>query len=421
MARTGYDRGITFLLLAGVFILSIFVVVLFWAVLPGTFRINESPDYIFFYEPVARNLLAGRGLIDTDGAIAIRYPPGYPIILAGIFGLSELLNIPEGTVLSAVILLCMGLTSIFVFLLAKGMWGRFPALISPLIWITYPGALWLTKQPNSEIPFLVFFYSSFCLLWHGLHCRRCFWVFCFVSGLLLGFAMLIRPIAIGAGVVMVAIVWLIAPQIRVGFKLSLITMLLLGSSLVIFPWEVWVYSKTGRVVPVSTAGTPSLRDGLTFAVAPKSWRKGVEIPQDVKALMKDVYAHYDQLQSFGEITSFMSKKLQKNPVTVAKLFLIKATRSWYGTDSQRYETTIQVIQAAYLILILGATIAIWSKGGFAPKLTLGIWLMVLYFWGMATLTLSIVRYIIPVMGLLFVLIPGLFFKPSVKKLTTSGC
>ena len=34
----------------------------------------------------------------------------------------------------------------------------------------------------------------------------------------------------------------------------------------------------------------------------------------------------------------------------------------------------------------------------------------LYFWGMTTLVLSIVRYMFPVMGLLFILMPGILIK-----------
>lgn len=161
MSKGRDDKSTAFLVLAGVFILSIFVILLCWSALPEVFRINESADYIVFYEPVARNLLAGRGLIGTDGTIAVRYPPGYPFILAGIFGLSKLLNIPEGIALSAFILLGMGLASVLVYLLARTVWGTFPALFSSLVWITYPFTLWLTKQPNSEVPFLAFFMGVF--------------------------------------------------------------------------------------------------------------------------------------------------------------------------------------------------------------------------------------------------------------------
>ena len=38
------------------------VTLLFWITLPTTFQ-NTNSDYILFYEPVARNILAGRGFM----------------------------------------------------------------------------------------------------------------------------------------------------------------------------------------------------------------------------------------------------------------------------------------------------------------------------------------------------------------------
>ena len=197
---------------------------------------------ISFYEPVARNILAGRGLVTPDGGPALRYPPGYPLLLAGIFGLSHLLDIPEETGLSAFVLLCTGLTSVFVYLLAQSVWGPLPALLSALIWMTYPFALWLTKQQGSEVPFLVVFYGGVYLFWRALLCKTRSWPVYFLSGLLVGVAMLIRPIAIGVVMVMSVILWLVDREIAVRCRLFLVMMLLLGNLVAVLPWEVWVYS-----------------------------------------------------------------------------------------------------------------------------------------------------------------------------------
>src|SRR5262249_29942368 len=50
---------------------------------------NENSDYTSFYEPVAQGILDGQGLL-FNGKLALRYPPGYPVILAGLFRLSTL-------------------------------------------------------------------------------------------------------------------------------------------------------------------------------------------------------------------------------------------------------------------------------------------------------------------------------------------
>src|SRR5690348_2988377 len=110
-----------------VFVTSTLVVVFFWIILPTTIQ-NVSGDYTLIYEPVARNLLEGRGFMLRDGTPVISRPPGYPLVLAGLFGFSRLLGLPEEAVLAAFNLLSMGLTSAFVFMLARSIWGPFPAL-----------------------------------------------------------------------------------------------------------------------------------------------------------------------------------------------------------------------------------------------------------------------------------------------------
>lgn len=396
----------------GAFAASLLVVLLFWMIMPPSLRVNESSDYTDFYEPVARNILAGRGIIQRDGVPAIRYPPGYPALLAGVFGFSHLIGVSETITVSSFILLCMGLSSAFLFVLARSIWSPLAAFASSLIWITYPFSLWLTKQSNSEIVFMAVLYGGFCLFWHLLLHKSRAWPIYFLSGLLSGFAMLIRPIAIGIGFIMVTILWLIGRQMSRRLRLFLTTMILFGNFTAIFPWEAWVYSKAGTVVVLSSGGGPSIVDGLTFALAlvpnsDKSYRE-VPVPHDVAAMMQDISGSSAEMNSFEDVISVIIGKLGTQPLTVTKLFALKIARSWYGTDSGRFETAIMLIQSFYLIMVLWATGAAWRQGGLAKQLAISIWLIVFYFWGMTILVLSILRYMVPAIGLLFVLLPASF-------------
>jgi hypothetical protein len=394
-----------------VFISSIGATILFWMLLPSTMLINESSDYIDFYEPSARNIIAGHGFT-IKGIPALRFPPGYPLLLAAIFTLSTFFNIPEEAALSAFVLLSMGLTSIFVFLLARSVWGARSALLAPLIWMTYPFALWLTKQPTSEMPFLVVFYGGFCLFWYALGGGgRRSWPLFFLVGLLAGFAMLIRPIAIGICLVMGVILWVVGHEMTARLRLLLLSMILLGNLAAILPWVGWVYSTTGRVVLLSSGSLPAIHDGLTFAVRQsKGYRVTVKAPQDVVALMQDIDAHSSERQSLAGVIMAMLDALRAQPITVAKFLGLKVVRSWYGTDSGRFETQIMLIQAVYLGLVLWGSGYAWRQGGMAKQLTISIWLMVLYFWGMTVLALSILRYMVPAIGLSFVLLPAILCR-----------
>jgi hypothetical protein len=391
---------------------SIITTLLFWVILPTTLRINENDDYKGFYERVAKNIIAGHGFTIADGTPALRYPPGYPLLLASLLRLSDILHLPEETVLSAFILISMGLASVFVFLLARSVWGAWSALVSSLVWMTYPVTLWLTKQPNSEIPFLLVFYGGFCLFWYALLSRRRAWPVFFLVGLLAGFAMLIRPLAIGTGLLMGTILWVVDREATVRFRAFLVMTILLGNLVAILPWQMWVYSVTGKVVVLSSGGVPSIRDGLTFAVAqtPTSYRQMVNVPHDVTTLMQDILGYSNEMRSLNGVVVVMMDKFRTQPLTVAKLFGIKAARSWYGTDSGRFEPWIMLIQAPYLVLILWGGVCAWRQGGIAKQLTICICLMLLYFWGMTVLALSIVRYMAPMIGLSFILLPAAFFR-----------
>ena len=147
----GADPRVRF---AGVVAATAPVTGLFWLVLPAAYRADEGSDHQTFYEPVARNLLAGRGAVREDGAAATRYPPGYPLVLAGLLGLAALLHLPESVVQASFLLVGNGIIAGLVYCLAGRVWGR-GAWVAPLAWGTCPLALWMTKQPGSELPFLI--------------------------------------------------------------------------------------------------------------------------------------------------------------------------------------------------------------------------------------------------------------------------
>ena len=171
----------SFWIASGVCAVSIIVTLIFWLILPDTYQIIEDTDYRGLYEPLARNILAGRGFI-SDGIRIGSSPPAYPVLLAGVFGLAHLLSVPESYVLSAFILVCGGLSSICLFLVARSVWGLRAGLVTSFLWISYPVALWLTKQPNSEIAFTTVFYAGFGLFLLALVRKTTAWSVYLIAG-----------------------------------------------------------------------------------------------------------------------------------------------------------------------------------------------------------------------------------------------
>ena len=403
-----------------VLILSALISVVFLKALPDRFRQNEETDYFFSYEPIARNFMAGQGLSRDGEHLATEYPPGYSLILAAIYSGSNLLGVSEDAALSAFAVICMALVSMFVFLLARMFWGTLPALISALVWMTYPFGLWLTKQPNSELPFMVVLYGGFCLFWYALSRRLPARVY-FLCGLIFGAAMLIRPIAMGVGLVLSVLVWFTRREMSRRTRGVMIAMLLVGSLIAILPWEAWVYHKTGQVIPLGSNGVKSMRDGLTFAAWSKGYREEGNTSPDVLQVMENIRAHEEEISTFGDFRSVMSREFRDHPVGMTKLLLLKLGRSWYGTDSKRMETPILLIQLAYLLLVGWGAWNAWKRGGKYRGLVIGVLLITVYFWGMTFLALSILRYLVPVVGLLFVLVAGCYprrLRTELKPATT---
>ncbi len=404
--------------LMAVFLSSIFVTCVFWTVAPTNFKGEEGSDYLAFYHPVAVSIAEGRGIRLPNGTPAIRYPPGFPLILSGIFGLSDRLRISQVRLLSAFTLFCMALASALVFGLARAVWATLPSMLAAFAWMTYPLALWLTREPASEVPFIVLLYASFLLFWSSLRKNRQSFLTYLLAGLAIGAATLVRPAAIGIGLLMGLILWFVKRDSPARLRLTLIAALLLGNLIVVLPWEAWVHARTGKVVVLSSGGVPSLRDGLTYAVNSKGFRERSTVPASVVLLMQEIQSHYDELRSLRDVGSLMGREFLAHPVAVVELVGIKVARSWFGTDSQRKEIPILMVQLFYLPFVVLSTRAAWKQGGEQRQLAVSVWLVVLYFWGMTVLVLSIARYMVPVMGLLFVLLPALL--PAKRDRIASG-
>jgi 4-amino-4-deoxy-L-arabinose transferase-like glycosyltransferase len=371
------------------------------------YRLTAGTDFAAFYEPVARNLVDGRGLVDLKGHPAVRYPPGYPFIVAAVLVTARTGLVSENVAFAAVAVGAMAVSCALLWWMARTIWPARLAWLAPALWMTYPLVLWLTLQQSTEVPFTAVFYGSLALFWRATLDTRPRPGKYFVSGLLLGAAMLIRPIAIGAWVVFVIAAWLMHRTAARRVRLLVAGALIAGVAVTVVPWEVWMWRQTGRIIALSDGGASSLRDGLTFALNQKRFRQGVKVPDDVEALMHRLQDKYDTLTSVGATAGVLWAEFTDRPDTVIKLFAVKALRSWFGTDSHRLERETGAVQAVYLLLALAGGWLCWRAGGRTRRL---MWLvagLVLYFWVMTISVLSIVRYMAPVMGLLFLLTPPL--------------
>lgn len=380
------------LLLACIFLICISVILVFLLFFkhtgPAEHEIPGS-DYEVIYKPMADNLLAGKGIPLAKG-MPVSAPPGYAFFLAPMFILARTFAIDEVSFIVFANAIIAGLASCFLFLLIRQTFNRNVALLATALWISYPLHLWFIKNPNTEVPFLLPFFIALWLSIKSIE-RRSLGLM-FSVGILLGISILIRPFVLFLPIFLIffpMILW--RKQIPV-VKFSLA--LLIGTIVTISPWVVYASSATSRFVLVSSAGVRTAATGLSFAFVGNG-KHQYTVPEDVRLLMMKV--RHIPMTTTKEFATFITHELATQPVAMMKLLALKFVRSWYATYGMWWEKQLLLLQLPYIAsALLGIYYVFRQKKIFNTSLLLTV---ILYFWAMTFATLSIVRYMVPVMSL----------------------
>jgi hypothetical protein len=237
-------------------------------------------------------------------------------------------------------------------------------------------------------------------------------------GLSAGFAMMIRAAAIGLGLLMAGLALFGIGGKRPRERMALAAVIVAGSLIAVAPWQFWVRGKTGEFRMVG-GGLAGIKDGLTFTgplntkgTTKRQYRRRVRVSEGLAELTDAVQQRYSRLRSLSDVAAFLREQLKERPAAVVELLGRKVARSWYGTDSGQYEWPILVMQLLYSMpLVLGLRAAWRSGREFSRGSVCAALAVVVYFWGMTVVVLSIVRYMMPAIGLLFAFLPALGSPP----------
>ena len=393
----------TFVLLSFCALLALSAHLLFLTAMPVSWRASRSADFRTYYEPVAARVAAGGGLYLPSGKPAVRYPPGIPLIYGATFWTAQQLGISRALGMRLLQAVFVVAAAVLIATIAVLIFPPRFALLTSLLWSTYPLQLWLTKQPSGMNAFSVLLLLTVLLF--------LFWCrngsrpvsYGMIVGASLAVTSLVKPFAIGLPVVFGILAWLCSVPCPWRKRAVFSGCLLLMYLLVLLPWEIWARQATGQWLPLSRGGPAALVDGLSFGLArPKA--SELPLPDDVHLVARDVAMHADQFTSSGRVLQFLRIEVREKPIAVVHLFLIKAIRSWYGNDSHTHEKWILLIQLLYLpLVLLGGNLA-WGIETRRRNFLIVAGTVTLYYWGMTTIaTLSIVRYMVPASALLMVL------------------
>jgi len=397
IVRWGLDRP-----LRTTVVLTCVSIACLWLVFQPSFFQTETnfaalaPDY----EPQVRSLLAGNGFG------SFRYPPVFPLILAGLEVASQPTGVDDGH-LGALLLLVSAVSgSVLIFLLGERLWGPRWGLFCVAVWLAYPVFWRLWLQPLSEAPFVVLLLGAFLLLLRSSVPENAGHRRLLLTGLMLGLAMLTRPSGIGLPLVFGLYLLFRKGGESLRRRLSSALLLLAGALLAILPWEAHVWRSTDEIIPLSTGGVPTVLDGLTYAVDP-SEKRPVWVPESVRNLQWEIHEmSYRELDSIGSIARFLLEKMKETPSAVFQLGAIKAARAWYGTDSGVLDGWHLLFQIPVVTGLFVGIVKTWRRKS-TREVGVLIALTVLYFWLITTAALSIVRYMVPALALMVITLPAL--------------
>lgn len=355
--------------------------------IPGT-------DYFVRYEPMADNIIQGKG-ITIGGRVDPGYAPGFSIILAGIFVLSNLLGLAR---LDMIVLMNVILTAILacvLFFIAKEIFDKKIATIASAVWMAYPFNLWFLKNPNSEIPFLLILYSGIFLLILALK-RRNDLKFVFLSGFALGASSLVRLPALFFSFFLALLIFFLFKKKSLKIKFLLAIILLSGNFLAILPWGVYSFSNNGGFIPVSNLASEGFSAGFTFLLGTD--RGGISLSKETREALEELK---ERSQSENGNKALI-EAFKNKPEIFLKLTWLRMARAWYATGMMWWENVIMAVQLFYLVLAAAGIIYAYNRYKEKIKYLILLLGIIIYFWAMSFLTIPILRYTIPAMPLVII-------------------
>ena len=355
--------------------------------IPGT-------DYYNYYKPIAENILQGKGFVlhgkDISGIGFV-----YPFFIAGVIFFSDASGISPLCLIVFFNVLLASFSSCFLFLFVKEIFNKRIALFSSFLWLTYPFNLWLLKNPNTEVPFIFFFFLS--ILFFVFSVKKKKQRYFLLSGFFLAVSLATKLIVLFLPIVFVVFIILFLKSAEIKARILSVVFFFLGLLIVILPWFFYISPANNIFITLPGRTPNTIVSGITW-FSEKGERE--ILSEDVKRFITKMRSQ--DLNTFGKTAGFFAREAIQRPIPVMKIIWLKLSRSWYGTSSRwKEEPLILAIQLFYIIsAIFGLRIVLKRKTEIS--FVIFILLIILYFWAMIFSVVSIMRYMIPVMGLVMI-------------------
>jgi len=379
-----------------IFAFTALCLLVFFFAIPGDIREYINGDYT----PQVNSLFEGHWFVDVHNRLMDRHPPLTAFTFFLVTRLAAAIGLSRVYAYMVFIIVIVSVSNIMLYHITNVLGYRIISLITSILFATCPFIGILPLKLISEPMFIFFtFWALYVLMQEYTSVSKRLIQYVKI-GVSLGFCMLSRPIGIEYEGFFIFFIFacFAAP---VSKKLLFSIVMVISSFVVILPWEHAMYKYNHSVRLLSSAGVYATRDGMSFNK--KAYRQHFAFPADVDSMLQRFYKNYDHYQTAHEVHLFLLDEFHRSPITVFKLYYIKAQRFWYGVESQnpRYELFNKLLISVYLALcFLGMFTAFRLKGGMPPKLFfIGF---ILLNWFTAVMFLPLLRYLVPVIGILFI-------------------
>ena len=341
------------------------------------------PDYFFpdsfTYLAPARNLLRGAGFVDAMGAIETLRTPGYPLLLAA-FGTRIVPVIVAQHLMNVAI-------AVGIYLLAAPRFGRFVAVTGAILFAVDTPSIHYANKILSETFFTLILLAVVWLLAVGR------WP---LAGVLTGFLVLIRPVAIAYFVVVAAYMLLRRVHVR-----QVVIYVLLAVALP-FGWALRNYARTGVLTVSSISGTNLLlfRAAGTLAILDHGDDFEADRRDEADGLISDADAMIERMLRIDDANElphavraryyarFALRVIRQHPVAFAELtlrgLLVNLFDSrWEAMNivTPLHESIVHIALDAYttgllIFAAIGAIVLRRDELGLLVILTVGYFVMI---------------------------------------------
>jgi 4-amino-4-deoxy-L-arabinose transferase-like glycosyltransferase len=243
--------AVTVTKLALIFVLALTIRIALVLCIGDSLHFGDSRDYL----NTAKTVCQGSHYPQQQGNLPFFRAPGLPLFICVVTGCN-----PDKVVLIEIALAFVdSMLAVVCFLMALVLFdNRASAFVSAALAAVHPGFIYQVTDIRTE-PLFMFFLSSSLLAF--FHARQRMKTGSLVfSGLFLGLASLIRPVALVA-VPFMTLFWLLSDSESIGRRARGSILLLVASMATMCPWILYMASRYGELILVNDAGGYNLWRG----------------------------------------------------------------------------------------------------------------------------------------------------------------